>query len=374
MTDATQKDDAVAPSYGSYLRLGTLLSAQSPPDFENLKVGNRPSTKTRDLAHHDELLFIVVHQVFELWFKLVLHELSRCRDLLGRKGAAEDHGEVDERDIPRVTASIARVNEILRIATDGFRVVETMHPSNFLEYRDLLIPSSGFQSVQFRELEILAGLSESERMDFEGVPYASKLTDTEREIIDRRRSQMTLKQALLDWLSRTPIDRVFPDFAEAFLKEFEAYIAGQVEHQMRNPNLAESQMVAAKARLERQSEEARNYLLGGSEEQNKAHQAFLFLASYRSEPLLRWPNTLIDGLIAFEQGFRIFRYRHARMVERMIGSRTGSGGSSGTLYLDSTTQKYRVFGDLLEARNFLLATSRVPKIPHPELLHFRIES
>lgn len=365
--------EAFVPNYGAYLRLETLLSAQAPPDFAVLKTGDAPATRVRPLAHHDELCFIIVHQVFELWFKLVLHELSRARDILGRLDPRGPAPTVSERDIPKATAAIDRVNEILRIATDGFRVMETMNPMNFLDFRDMLIPSSGFQSVQFRELEILAGLPESERMDFEGLPYASKLTGDERKAIDRRRSEMSLREALLDWLQRTPIESVFPGFSEAFLQSFTAYIEEQVAHQERNPNLAPSQKAAARHRLLQQIEQARHYLTCGRVETNRAHQSFLFIASYRSEPLLRWPSTLIDSLIEFEQGFRIFRFRHARMVERMIGSRTGSGGSAGTAYLDATTNRYRVFGDLLEARNFLLSNQRVPPIPRPDLLNFKFE-
>lgn len=363
----------MSPSYGAYLRLGTLLSAQDPPDFDNLKPGDRPSTKTRDLAHHDEMLFIIVHQVFELWFKLVLHELGLARDLLGRIGG-EQRSHVPEEDVPKATAAIARVNEVLRIAADGFRAMETMNPTHFLEFRDLLIPSSGFQSTQFRELEILAGLPEAMRMDFEGVPYEAKLSATERQILASRREEMSLKDALFDWLQRTPIERVFPDFAEAFLSAFKAYIDEQIVHQRNNPNLADSQRRAAEVRFEEQLAEARRYLLGGEDDQNRAHQAFLFIASYRSEPLLRWPAALVDACIEFEQNFRIFRFRHARMVERMIGTRTGSGGSPGVHYLDRTTNRYRIFGDLLEARNFLLAADRVPDIPNDDLLDFRFEN
>ena len=287
--------DPMSPSYGAYLRLGTLLSAQEPPDFENLRADDRPSSKTRSLAHHDEMLFIVVHQVFELWFKLVLHELGLARDLLGRQGNERSH--VPEEDIPQIVAAIGRVNEILRIATDGFRAMETMNPTSFLEFRDLLIPSSGFQSTQFRELEILAGLPEVMRVDFEGVRYEAKLSPTERDILDRRRDEMTLKDALFDWLSRTPTERVFPGFAEAFLGAFKEYIDEQVAHQQNNPNLADSQRRAARVRFEEQLEEGRRYLLGGDDDQNRAHQAFLFMASYRSEPLLRWPAALVDACI-----------------------------------------------------------------------------
>lgn len=363
--------DRLSPSYGAYLRLGTLLSAQDPPDFDHLKTGDRPSSKTRDLAHHDEMLFIVVHQVFELWFKLILHELGHARNLLGHVGKERAH--VAEEDVPDIVHAIGRVNEVFRIATEGFRAMETMNPTSFLAFRDLLIPSSGFQSTQFRELEILAGLPEDLRMDFEGVPYESKLSETERGILDRRRGEVSLKDALFDWLSRTPIERVFPGFADAFLDSFRSYVHEQITHQNANPNLADSQRRAAQVRFEEQLADAERYLTGGDETQNRAHQAFLFIASYRSEPLLGWPSALVDALIEFEQGFRIFRFRHARMVERMIGTRTGSGGSPGVVYLDRTTTRYRIFGDLLEARNFLLASDRVPPLPDDKLLHFRFE-
>ena len=365
------EQDRFSPSYGAYLRLGTLLAAQAPPDFDKLRAGDRPSTKTREHAHHDEMLFIVVHQVFELWFKLILHELGHARDLLGHVG--KDRAHVAEEDVPNVVACISRVNEVFRIATEGFRVMEIMNPTSFLAFRDLLIPSSGFQSTQFRELEILAGLPEDLRVDFEGVPYESKLSATERSILSARRSEVSLKDALFDWLSRTPIDRIFPDFADAFLMSFRAYVEEQTAHQEANPNLAESQRRAAHVRFEQQLADAQRYLTSGDDTQNRAHQAFLFIASYRSEPLLGWPSALVDALIEFEQGFRIFRFRHARMVERMIGTRTGSGGSPGVAYLDRTTTRYRIFGDLLEARNFLLASDRVPPLPDDKLLHFRFE-
>lgn len=358
------------PSYGSYLQLEKLLSAQEPPDYSApVSAGELP---TRERAHHDELLFIVVHQIYELWFKLVLHELGSARDVLARRGP---HGAeaVNERDIPRVTARLRRVNEVLRLCHDHFRLIETMAPGDFLAFRDLIIPASGFQSVQFREMEILAGLREDARMDFEGVPYASRLTEAERRRIDARLEEPTLKEALYDWLGRTPIERAFPGFATAFLEGLERYIASQVAHHERNPNLAESQRAEAARRLRAQIDAARAYLFAEDREQQRAHQAFLFLMSYRHEPLLSGPHELIEGLVEFEQGFRLFRFRHARMVERMIGLRTGSGGSAGVAYLDGTTQRYRIFGELLEARTMLLAAEWLPPLPHPEALGFTIE-
>lgn len=356
---------AQTPSYGSYLRLETLLSAQDPPDFERLAPGEAPASRTRTLAHHDEMLFIVVHQVYELWFKQIIHELRLARDLLGRR--------VPEEDVPRIVAAVQRVNEILRIAAEQWRVIETMAPASFLEFRNLISPGSGFQSVQFREMEILAGLKEEVRMDFEGHPYAANLPPADQERIARLRDEASLRDVLMAWLARTPIERVFPGFGEAFLAAFAAYIEDEAGLQDANPNLAPSQRKAARARLQAQVTEARRYLLEGEDAQRRAHQAFVFIASYRDAPLLRWPSTLIDTFIEFEEYFRIFRFRHARMVERMIGSRTGTGGSPGVAYLDRTSSKYRIFGDLLEARSFFLAGSRVPKLPDTRLLAFRID-
>ncbi len=364
-------DPSRTVSYGSYLQLDRLLSSQNPPDYAQLRDSDRPDAKTRPRAHHDELLFIVVHQVFELWFKVILQEMRLARDLLGRQSQGSRIAEVPEEHIPRVVAALDRVNEILQVATHQWRVVETIDPTSFLDFRDLIIPASGFQSVQFRELEILAGLPENLRVDFEGTAYATKLTDSEQERLKSAQGEMTLHAALLDWLGRTPIEEGFPGFADAYLAELERYVDEQSGFQDQNPNLADSQRLDARLRLRSQLTDARNYLLGGTPARNRAHQAFVFIASYRTAPLLRWPSTLIDALIEFEQNFRIFRFRHARMVERMIGARIGTGGSPGVHYLDHTTSRYRIFGELLEARSFLLAHRRLPPLPHPSIFDFR---
>ena len=102
--------------------------------------------------------------------------------------------------------------------------------------------------------------------------------------------------------------------------------------------------------------------------------AFVFISTYRSEPLLRWPYALIEQTLEFEEHFRLFRFRHARMVERIIGLRVGSGGSAGVEYLDATASRYRIFGDLLKSVSYLIDTSRLPDSPpNPDILRFRIQ-
>ncbi len=352
------------PTYGSYLQLGSVLNAQRPPSY------GKGSEPTRALLHHDELTFIVVHQVFELWFKLMLHELSAARDCLGRassEGARPDR--VAEREIPDVVATVGRVNEILRIAIDHFRVIETMHPLAFLAFRDSISPASGFQSVQFREMEILAGLPEAHRERLGGGSYALHLNPSERERVTKRLGEMTLKNALLDWLGRTPIEAAFPRFAETFRDAFNTYSEEQAAFHAQNPVLTQAERDAASRRASVQRESLRAYLFDGTADELAARRAFVFITTYRDEPLLRWPSTLLDALVEFEQGFRMFRFRHARMVERMIGSRTGTGGSPGLGYLEQTTA-YQIFGNLLEARNFLLARRYMPSPPKTEILRF----
>ncbi|MSR74229.1 MAG: hypothetical protein EXS14_01995 [Planctomycetes bacterium] len=359
------------PTYSTYLQLKRLLSAQQPPDYAQLAAGSDASlAAVRPHAHHDEMLFIVVHQVYELWFSLTIHELTRIRDLLGRCGGTP-RDTVSEEDIPRAVNGLRRVNEIFQVLIQQWRIMETMNPASFLEFRDLITPASGFQSLQFRQLEILAGLSGNLRMDFEGKPYASNLESWERGKLAALEGGLTLKTALLDWLSRTPIEKVFPQFAERYCEAFTGYCNEQAALQENNPNLSAAQRARAIEAAKEQSANVRNYILGGDAQRNRAHQAFLFIASYRHLPLLRWPSALLDSLIEFEQNFRLFRFRHARMVERMIGARTGTGGSPGIAYLDSTSNHYKIFGDLLEARNFTLATHRVPDLPDESVLGFR---
>ncbi|HYC77473.1 MAG TPA: tryptophan 2,3-dioxygenase family protein [Planctomycetota bacterium] len=359
-----------APTYGSYLQLDLLLAAQNPPDYERLEPSEAPSARTRPLLHHDELLFIVVHQAYELWFKLILHELSRARDLLGRV-APHKPTTVDERDVPEIVHTLERVNEVLRLAVDQFGVIETMTPLSFLAFRDAITPASGFQSVQFREVEILLGADEARRAVAQGV-FDGLLSRGEAERLRARLDETTLKDALLDWLGRTPIRRAYPEFAAEFAAAFDAYCDDQARRHAANPYAPPSERTAAAERARAAKAAARAYVLEGDPIAVRANQAFLFITTYREEPLLRWPALLLDRLVEFEQRFRAFRFRHARMVERMIGARTGTGGSSGVDYLDRGSQQ-RIFGNLLEARNFLLDRARLRDLPHPEVFRFRFE-
>jgi tryptophan 2,3-dioxygenase len=343
-------------TYWEYLQLPKLLDCQRPG---------------RELGHHDEHLFIVAHQAFELWFKQILFEIRHARDVLGRPGRPEPERHVAETDIPEICATLGRVVEILRLLTEQWRVVETMPPGNFLAFRDRLIPASGFQSLQFRLVEIVSGLPGEARVSIDGRPFSSRFSPELQEVLADAAREMTLREALLDWLARTPLEAAFPGFAAAFAAAYDAYADAQRALQLANLYLPPDQRAAIERRFDDEKAACRAFLATGDARTDRAHAAFLFLASYREEPLLRWPSALVEQVIAYEEALRIFRFRHARMVERMIGLRVGTGGSTGVEYLDETARRHRIFGELLTAQSFLLPRERLPPIPQPDLLRFR---
>jgi tryptophan 2,3-dioxygenase len=143
------------------------------------------------------MLFITVHQVYELWFKQVLHELARIESDFSAN-------PVDDRSLGRIIHGLHRVHEVLKLLVHQLDVMETMTPLDFLDFRDLLYPASGFQSAQFREIEIRLGLGAGTRLTFDKAPFESKLSDADRERLRRAAERPSLLALLDRWLARTP--------------------------------------------------------------------------------------------------------------------------------------------------------------------------
>jgi tryptophan 2,3-dioxygenase len=231
-------------TYGSYLRVPQLLSQQVPES---------------DPPAHDELLFITIHQVYELWFKLLLAELSDARD---RMLAGETY-------VPRVR--LERCHTIERVLVAQVDVIDTMTPQDFLEFRTKLAPASGFQSVQFREIEFLSGLKDP--------AYLRRLrgfTDAERASLQRRLSEPSLWDGYLSLLAAAGFDVDKP---------------------------------AAR------------------------HEAYAEIAGDRERHGALWD--LAEALVDHDQAWALWRARHVLMAERQIGAKPGTGGSSGGAYLRS---------------------------------------
>jgi len=225
--------------------------------------------------HHDELLFIIIHQVYELWFKQILHELDTVIELLGRG------------DIWESVRLMRRCIEIQRILVAQIQVLETMTPVDFLAFRDRLQPASGFQSAQFREVEYISGAKNR--------AYLSNYSNDQENtaVLERRLQSPTLVDAVYDMLRKRGFD--LPVDAPELSDEDKA--------------IRKEKRISSLSRL---YSEAKNH-----------YDLYM----------------LTEALIEYDENFLTWRDRHVRMVERMIGNKRGTGGSEGAEYLRRTLDK-----------------------------------
>lgn len=357
----------MATSYWDYIRVGDLLRLQGGRDDDEASLAN------------EEVLFIVVHQVYELWFKLVLREL----DTLARLLAADP---VPESAVADAVAGLDRCTRILRVAVQHWEVVESLGTRDYLAFRDKLFPASGFQSAQLREIEIVLGLDADEREPFGEhkdawlqalrEPGGRKGEAWER-VQARLAGGPSVREALDAWLYRTPIrgsrpgepndETVVGGFLEDYLS-CHAATAARIASEWASTTGIEPATLAA--RHDRELAAAREFLLPDDRRRRRIRAAMLFIESYRELPLLAWPRRLLGSLVEMEQGFTVFRQRHARMVERVIGRRVGTGGSLGVDYLDKTALSYRVFRDLWTLRTFQLSARDLPPLADPSPYDF----
>ena len=360
----------MAIDYSEYLRLEALIGLQGGADGDE-----------KQLAR-DELLFITVHQIDELWFKLVLSELEKVRDVFARD-------IVNEGDLAPAARGLRRCTTAFELAAAHFALMETMSPRDFLDFRAKLAPASGFQSPQFREVEYLLGLDDATRLRLnpqQGVldafePKAGIVGFAQKKLAARRAAGPTLKSALEKWLARTPIDGSAAGSAgddarvAAFLDAYLAAHAREVDAALelsRAGGIGDAQVAALH---EAEKRDAEQFLRDGSDVRadllrRRLRAAALFIESYRDLPLLAWPREVLDLVIALEQAFLVFRQRHARMVERMIGRRVGTGGSDGVHYLDQTALKYRIFDELWRVRRLLVKKDAVPPLARADFYGF----
>ncbi|MCS6797149.1 MAG: tryptophan 2,3-dioxygenase family protein [Myxococcota bacterium] len=365
-------------TYWDYIRVESLLSLQRGVDDDESRLSN------------DEVMFLVVHQVDELWFKLALRELVTVRDLFARPS-------VPEASLAPATRGLRRMELLFRLAADQFALMETMTTRDYLAFRDKLSPASGFQSAQMREIEILLGLPDEDRIPLgHERSYLDALREPDgsesaayRRVALRLVDRPTLREAIDAWLYRTPIEGSRPDDPDdearvrAFVEAYCAAQAAEVDAARRTalahaPGDADRERLAA--RFADEIAQARAFLLAldrpEPERRRRARirAAAVFIESYRELPLLAWPREVLDALIALEQAFVLFRQRHARMVERVIGRRTGTGGSSGVDYLDTTALRYRIFRDLWAARTLLVRAAALPPLRQADAYALPVET
>lgn len=260
-------------SYNKYLRVQDLINLQdclSSP------------------AHHDELLFITVHQAYELWFKQILHEIDAAILLM------------EEDRVPAATRAVRRVVEIEKLLVNQIHILEGMSPISFLAFRDELNPASGFQSMQFREIEFSSGLKDL------GIAREFSSDEFAFERLEAR-------------LAR-------PSLADCFYRVL----------QRRGLNAPLTAADADPAQAKKAYEERTRAVLEVVTHFEQRYEEF----------------QLSEALLEHDEYFSLWRSHHIKMVERMVGAKRGTGGSEGIGYLKTTLDK-RFFPELWEARTYL---------------------
>lgn len=338
--------------YSSYLQLDKILDAQHT---ESSKKG---------IEAHDEMLFIITHQAFELWFKQIMFELDSVISLLQKNPIAEH-------EISMCVKGIHRMNKILHMTSSQFEVLETMTALDFMDFRDLLHPASGFQSLQFRILEIRLGLPESKRLNKH---FLIALNESDKAQVLSALQKPTLFDSVQQWLENTPFIETdkytfWHEYKLAVMQTFEKDRHDILQHDILSAEEKEQRIQSIN-----QAESSFNSLFDNSSYQeliqkgerflsHKATMAALFINLYRSFPLLQKPFELIHEISTFDENMSLWRYRHSVMTAKMIGSRIGTGGSSGSHYLAMTAMKQRIFNDITSLSGMLLSRRTLPDLP-----------
>ncbi len=342
--------------YADYLKLDRILSSQEPR-----------SLQAQGVLAHDELLFIIVHQVYELWFKQILHELDSIRAIF-----QADY--IDEKNIGIAQSRLRRIIEIQRLLIDQIGILETMTPLDFLDFRHLLVPASGFQSYQFRLVENKLGLRPEQRKLFEQQPYYAHLAEAHQKEIRRSETEPSLFDLVERWLERTPfIDFAGFNFWARYRQAVQAMLDRDKDSIRQNPNLSEAARRKQLQDFEKTEnsfaaifdEKAHNRLRnkGYRRLSHRATQAALLIHLYRDEPILHLPFSFLTSLVDVDELLTAWRHRHALMAQRMIGAKVGTGGSSGHQYLRVVAESHKIFTDLTNLSTFLIPRSQLPELP-----------
>lgn len=374
------KDPDSGMLYGDYLLLDQLLSCQEP-------VTRTKFTKHRDIEVHDEHLFIITHQTYELWFKQIIFELDSVRQLLNEE-------QVDEANMLKISSRLDRIRKIFGILVEQFSILETMTPLDFMDFRDYLAPASGFQSYQFRLIENKLGIMNENRFNYRAnqvnQPYLDVFKDSKCiEAIKKSESEPSLFKLIERWLERTPgleedgfnflakygasVTQMLQserDIIAAGMRDIEARRAeGSIEPE--EADKAETHLRTMRDDVEKkkllyspildQDEFLRRNLFRFSQ---RAMHGALMISLYRDEPRFNQPYQLLVTLMDIDSLLTKWRQNHTQMVLRMIGSDTlGTGGSSGYQYLRATlTPRYNIFLDLFNLSTYLIPKERIPEL------------
>jgi tryptophan 2,3-dioxygenase len=364
--------------YSEYLQLDKILDAQHPKSAVNGKA-----------AAHEEMLFIIVHQAFELWFKQVRHELCSIIESL-HKEKIDDN--TDEMSV--IVQRLYRVIKIIRLMNEQFEVLETMKPLNFLDFRNYLYPASGFQSKQFRIVEAMLGLKMQHRHmpeHYKNVcTHAGGFNQDDYGDITEAENDLSVLEGVKHWLARMPF------FHPELWKEYELQFSNnqvsenvfisdyfnlyeQTQQQLRSVGFEERKSSEFDTRTAKPTpaDSFKSFFLENGSGQFSAKEltSALFIQLYGHYPMLHLPFELLNSLVEIDDLLSLWRYKHYSMVKKMIGASPGTGGTEGAGYLFGAVQKNRIFADLLVLPTFFLEKSKLPVLPRKlkDLLEFSHE-
>lgn len=334
--------------YADYLQLDKVLGAQQPVSFTE---GHEPA--------HDEMLFIIIHQAYELWFKQILFETDSALQIM-KQPAINDNTP----QLQTVVHRLGRTVAILKVLVQQVDILETMTAMDFLEFRDLLRPASGFQSWQFKTLEAKLGLRYEDRFGQEY--YTSQLHQPEINVIKNAENEKSLMTLVNQWLERLPYfdhPQHWKDFSATHdTKNVHPYWSVYRECYRKSLATAEEQNMQAFDEIF-MNEQKHGQL------SSRACRAALFIFLYRGYPIFHLPFQLLQTLLDIDEQMSTWRYRHMNMVHRMIGTRIGTGGSSGKDYLKSALDRHYIFKEIAELSSYLIERSKLPLLPLSLITH-----
>ncbi len=330
--------------YGDYLALDKILNAQFP------------ESDAQGVDAHDEMLFIIIHQAYELWFKQIAHDMGSIIEIF-----KNDQIDDNSKSMQIVTHRLERIVEIWKLCVAQVKVLDTMTPMDFLDFRDLLTPASGFQSYQFRILETKLGLKMEHR--HEQKYYQKQLSEEHIKGIDEAEKEPSFFELLDAWLSRMPFwdeakywaDFQVPETANKELHPFWAAYRDYYNAGLRGREIEEISMKGFDEVFFQETDRSMRL-------SPEAARAALFINLYREFPLLQQPYRLLSLILEIDELMATFRYKHIIMVRRMIGMRSGTGGSSGAGYLQGAMEKHQIFAELASLATYFMPRHKLPKL------------
>ncbi|MEP6949935.1 MAG: tryptophan 2,3-dioxygenase family protein [Ginsengibacter sp.] len=341
--------------YNDYLQLNKILDAQHPESF---KTGNEPA--------HDEMLFIIIHQAYELWFKQILFELDFVMGVF-KKDTIDDNSE----DLNLVRHRLNRIIKILELLTQQITLLDTMTPLDFFEFRNLLMPASGFQSVQFRLIEARLGLQMDNRFnkDYYKRTNEGGFDKPDFDKINETEKATNLLSLINNWLKRMPFfendlwknyQSKFPvaDNLHPFWSDYRnIYKNGLNEREANKIN--DFDFIFFENKNSFSDEQLPQQPLLSSE----AMRAALFIMLYRDFPVFQTSYQILDALVETDHQMSNWRHKHLDMVRRMIGMRMGTGNTSGRGYLEGALNSHYIFKDIAGLSTFLIERRKLPELP-----------